>query len=312
MNILLSTDNNYVMPTGVLMTSIGYNNGSDVNYYILVNDEFTSDSREALTHVANQFGNRIAFFTITPEMTKDFPFGRADQPKHVSVATYYRLFITEFLPKTVEKIIYLDGDIIVRNSLADLWATDIDNYALGVIGDMHEVKHIQSGRLPYDVKNEGYFNAGVLLINVKYWRENNCLKACYDVIEKYQELLILHDQDVLNIAFHNKKKWLSVTYNMQTGFLFKDQRIWNVPHIEEDLNVVKHDPVIVHYTTLDKPWKLECFHPYCKDWRKNFFRTQWKNEKLEDEESHPTLKRRIRNWLVRHCWYVPANLYQKV
>lgn len=299
------------MPTGVLMTSIGYNNGSDTNYFILVNEEFTDDSRESLTRVANKFGNNISFFTITQEMTKDFPFGRADQPMHVSIATYYRLFVTEFLPKTVEKIIYLDGDIIVRRSLADLWTTDIDNYALGVIGDMHEVKHVQSERLPYDMKNEGYFNAGVLLINVKYWRENNSLKACYDVIEKYPELLKFHDQDVLNIAFHDKKKWLPVTYNMQTGFLFKNQKIWNSPQIEEDLNVMKHDPIIVHYTT-DKPWKLECFSPYCKDWRKYFFRTEWKKNKLEGEELHPTLKRRIRNWLVRQCWYIPANLYQKL
>ncbi len=312
MNILLSTDNNYVMPTGVLMTSIGYHDGGDVNYHILVDKEFTIESRRSLTRVAEEFGNRIYFYTILPEMTKDFPFGRADQPTHVTIATYYRLFVTEFLPKTVEKIIYLDGDIIVRKSLTDLWMTDMDNYALGVVGDMHEVKHIKSGRLPYDIKNEGYFNAGVLLINVKYWRENNCLKAFYDDIEKYQDLLILHDQDVLNITFHDKKKWLSVTYNMQTGFLFKNQKMWHVPHIEEDLNVMKHDPIIVHYTTLDKPWKLECFHPYCKDWRKYFFRTQWKNEKLEDEEEHPTLKRRFRNWLVRHCWYVPANLYQKL
>lgn len=299
------------MPTGVLMTSIGYHDGGDVNYHILVDKEFTIESRRSLTRVAEEFGNRIYFYTILPEMTKDFPFGRADQPTHVTIATYYRLFITEFLPADVDRIIYLDGDIIVRKSLRDMWETDMEGYAVGVVNDMHELKHIQSKRLPYNM-TEGYFNAGVLLINVKYWREHQCLTLFYDIIKLHQKLLILHDQDVLNIAFHDKKKWLPVTYNMQNGFLYKNQTLWNVPEIEADLNIMKHDPAIVHFTAWDKPWKLECFHPYCKDWRKHFFCTEWKNDKLEDEEENPTIKRKIRNWLVRHCLYVPATLYQKL
>ena len=160
--------------------------------------------------------------------------------------------------------------------------------------------------------NDGYFNSGVLLINVKYWRDHNCIENFYEITEKYQDLLTLFDQDILNIAFHNRKKWLPVTYNMQNGFLYKKESMWYVPEIATDVNVMKHDPVIVHFSTWDKPWKLECFHPYCKDWRKFFFRSVWRNDRLTDEEEHPTLKRRIRNWLVRHCLYVPATLYQKV
>jgi len=293
------------------MTSIGFNNGSDVNYYILVNEEFTEESRMALTRVAQRFKNGISFYTILPEMTKDFPFGRPDQPTLVSIVTYYRLFITSFLPKDVEKIIYLDGDIIVRKSLAELWKTDIEEYAIGVVNDMDEMKHIKSGRLPYDM-NMGYFNAGVLLINVKFWRENNCLKSFLEIIEKYSDMLKLHDQDVLNIAFHDKKKWLPVTYNFQNGFIYKSFEPLYNPQIDKELNVVKYDPAVVHFSAWDKPWKLECFHPYCKDWRKYFFRSAWKNEKLVGEEEHPTLKRRIRNWLVRHCLYVPASYYQKL
>ena len=312
MNILLSTDNNYVMPTGVLMTSIGRTNGSDVSYHILTDNAFSEESRDALRNIACKYGNEIFFYVISSEMTKDFPFGRADQPTHVSIATYYRLFITRVLPADVDKIIYLDGDIIVRGSLAPLWATDIDGYAMGTVHDMHEKYHIQTGRLPYNMQDDGYFNAGVLLVNVKYWRENNCIDTFMSIVQQNQDRLKLHDQDVLNIAFHDKKKWLSVTYNMQNGFLLKFQDKSSFPGISGEIDIMKHNPVIVHFCAQDKPWKLECFHPYCKDWRRNFFLTQWRNDKLEDEEDNPTLKRRLRNWLVRHCLYVPATLYQKV
>ena len=312
MNILLSTDNNYVMPTGVLMTSIGCTNGSDVSYHILTDDDFSEKSREALKNIAHKYRNEIFFYVISSEMTKDFPFGRADQPTHVSIATYYRLFITRVLPADVDKIIYLDGDIIVRGSLAPLWETDIDGYAMGTVHDMHEKHHIQTGRLPYNMQDDGYFNAGVLLVNVKYWRENNCIDTFMSIVQQNQDRLKLHDQDVLNIAFHDKKKWLSVTYNMQNGFLLKFQDKSSFPGISGEIDIMKHNPVIVHFCAQDKPWKLECFHPYCKDWRRIFFLTQWRKDKLEDEEDNPTLKRRLRNWLVRHCLYVPATLYQKV
>lgn len=283
----------------------------DVNYYVLVDDTFSIENKERLTNIANRYGSRVVFFTISKEQTENMPVHREDQPVHITKSAYNRLFAASMLPKEVEKIIYFDGDIIVRKSLRSLWETDIEGYAVGVVHDMGEMEHLRSKRLPYDTK-DGYFNSGVLLINVKYWREHNSMQLFNDIVEKYQNVLTMHDQDVLNIAFHDKKKWLPITYNMQNGFLYKKQERWNVQGIEDEINIAKHDPVIVHFSTWDKPWKLECYHPYCKDWRKYFFCSVWNKDRLIGEEENPTLKRRIRNWLVRHCLYVPATLYQKV
>ena len=310
MNILLSTDNNYVMPTGVLMHSIGENNGSDVSYHIMTNTEFSCENRASLKRVAEKYGNKISFYTITEEMTRALPFGRADQPKHVSIATYYRLFITEILPSDVHKIIYLDGDMIVRHNLQDLWDTDLAGVAVGVVHDMDEDKHCHNGHLPYDMITYGYFNAGMLLINLDYWRNHNSLETFISTLEKYSDKIIFHDQDVLNIVFHNKRIFLPLTFNYQSGFLYKQREQGFYKTIEKEINQYKKNPSIVHYCAPDKPWKLECFHTYCKDWRKYFFISEWRNIKLVDEEEHPTLKRSIRNYLVRHCLYVPATLYQ--
>lgn len=310
MNILLCTDNIYAMPTGVLMHSI-CDHDNDVKFYIIVDDAFSKENRNRLTDIAKRNGSEITFYIVSKRQTENMPVKREDQPTHITKSAYNRLFAASLLPEGVEKIIYLDGDIVVRKSLRPMWETDIEGYAVGVVHDMGEMEHLKSQRLPYDIK-DGYFNSGVLLINVKYWREHDCMALFDEITVKYQELLTMHDQDVLNIAFHDKKKWLPVTYNMQNGFLYEIQERWNVPEIEEELSVAKHDPTIVHFSTWDKPWKLECYHPYCKDWRKYFFRSVWKNDRLEGEEEHPTIKRRIRNWLVRHCLYVPATLYQEV
>lgn len=309
MNILLSTDNNYVMPTGVLMISIGKNCGNDINYYVLVDDNFSEYSRNSLVRIAEQFKNNIEFFTITQDMTKGFPFGREDQPKGVTIATYFRLFITEILPKDIHKIIYLDGDIIVRKNLQDLWDTDISDFAIGAVHDMHERYHCNTKRLPYDMFRFGYLNAGVLLVNVDYWRKNKCIQDFFTCVREYSQVLKLHDQDVLNIVFHDKIKWLPVTYNFQNCFLHKYNKPGRFWHIEDEIEKYKRNPAIVHFTAEDKPWKLDVFHTYTKDWRKYFFMSEWKNEPLEGEE-FGSIKKRIRNFLVRHCWYTPASIYE--
>ena len=130
MDILLSTDNNYTVPTGVLMTSIGINN-SVCNYHILVDKNFSEDNRQLLMSVARRYSSTIAFYVLPENLLEGLPFGREDMPKHVSMATYYRLFVTEFLPENIHKILYLDGDIIVRKNIENLWNEDISGYALG-------------------------------------------------------------------------------------------------------------------------------------------------------------------------------------
>lgn len=310
MNILLSTDNNYVMPTGVLMTSISYHNGSDVRYHILVNKEFTDKSRQSLTRVAEEFGNCIFFYTILPEMTKDLPFGRADQPTHVSIATYYRLFITEVLPADVDKILYLDGDMICRKNLSDLWNIALDGYAVGAVHDCDEDSHIRAKRLPSFMK-KGYFNAGMLLINLEYWRKMECYNQFIECINKYSEYIKFHDQDVLNICFYDKCKWLPLTYNFQSSFIFLPQYQADYSEIKEEIEQMKHDPAIIHYVSSSKPWNINCFFGYRGAWRFYWRKSLWKSERLYNDEPYG-IKEKLRNFLLRNDLWFPDKRYQKI
>ena len=129
MDIVLCTDNRYVMPTGVLMYSIGVNNDAPIEYHILVGLGFSDESRLALEKVANKFNSRCHFYEISEDVTRDLPFDKEGMPKHVSIATYYRLFLTEVFPANLHKVLYLDGDMIVRHSLSELWKVDLMVYS---------------------------------------------------------------------------------------------------------------------------------------------------------------------------------------
>lgn len=311
MNILLSTDNNYTMPTGVLMHSISINNGPLVSYHILVDEDFSDQNKSALEHIAKTYGNQIYFYVVTRAMTESLPFGRDNQPHHVSIATYYRLFITEILPDSVHKVIYLDGDMIVRKSLAELWETDLTDFALGVVHDMDEPVHVSSHRLPYPME-EGYFNAGMLIVNLDYWRDNDCFEQFMLFVEHYSETIRFHDQDVLNCVFYNKKKWLSTTFNFQSGFIYipEYQRQYN-EDLSTEINHVKFDPVVIHFATKDKPWRLECFHPHSAVWRYYWRKSQWRDTPLIGDNPN-SLKSYVRNFCLRHNLYMPKCGYQRI
>ncbi len=139
MDIVICTDNNYVMPYGVLLCSVCENNKQEkINFHAIVDQSFSDNSCQALSEIVAKYGKSIKYYKIKSELLASFPVGCPGQPQNLNISVYYRLFLTEFLPKGLSKVLYLDGDIIVRGSLKDLWNIDIDDYAVGTVPDMDE------------------------------------------------------------------------------------------------------------------------------------------------------------------------------
>lgn len=298
MDIVLCADNRYVMPTGVLMYSIGVNNDVPVNYHILVGQGFADESRLALEKVAAKFDSRCHFYEINEDVTRNLPFDKEGMPKHVSIATYYRLFLTEVLSANLHKVLYLDGDMIVRHSLLELWNYDLEGSPLGAVHDMAEPHNAQ--RLGI----EQYFNAGTLLINLDFWRENLCLSRFIDFIAQRGNEIVLHDQDVMNVVFAGQVRWLPLSYNFQNGFILAEPHKQYDRSLQSEIDICKNDPAIIHYTVYNKPWNVACFHPYRDEWRRYQKQTCWKGCRYEEPKPIKWIHY-LRNWLFRYTPYVP-------
>ena len=104
----------------------------------------------------------------------------------------------------VNRIIYLDGDIIVRDSLRELWNTNIDGFPLASIPDTENCTVSHYNRLKYP-QSLGYFNSGVLLINLQYWREHHVLNDFLQIVKEKRPILRCHDQDIMNLLFRETK-----------------------------------------------------------------------------------------------------------
>ena len=290
-HIAVCLDKGYVMPTGVMMYSICINNQDVViDFHVLVDESVQEKEQQDLRDTINNFeGKRAVFYSLKSMTTLNFPLVK----KHLTRAAYYRLFLSDILPSAIEKVLYLDGDIIVRHSLLPLWNIDLTNYAVGIVMDVldGDIKIYNRLRYPYQ---KGYFNSGVLLINLKYWRDNQIVKEFVEYLNNFPERILQEDQDVMNVVLQEKKLMLPVKYNLQTAFLRKDPS-WDYWKHESEVKMGIEDPVIVHFTSKWKPWfaDLKFPHPYRSTFWMYQCQTKWKNCSFDRR----SLYMKIRNYI---------------
>ena len=276
MDIVVCTDHQFIMPLGVMMYSLCYNNPDvDVVIHVLIDDSVTAKDKEDLTATISRFprGN-VVFYTVDLSLLPASP-ALEKFPGHITKATYYRLMLSEILPESIHKVLYMDGDLIVRGSLLPMWDTDITDYAVaaapdGLDGDIEFFNRL---RYPFE---KGYFNAGVLLVNLDYWREHAVINEFCDFIKTRAEDIVLCDQDVMNYVFQDRKTSFPIKYNFTSGFLFKTPRFDYWKNEKELKEALKH-PVVVHFAG-DKPWYVyqRVPHPFNSTWTLYQNQTLWK------------------------------------
>jgi len=275
-DIAACTDRNFVMPTGVMMQSVCVNNPDvDIVFHIIVDGDVTDDDKRDLRDITVPFEGKSIVFYLASEYVKKINFPALENRFGLTKTTYYRLWLAEIIPNDIDKILYLDGDVIVRHSLLPLWNTDLEGNAVGAVAN-EDVELFVRLKISREL---GYFNAGVLLIDLKYWRENHVTKEFLEYISLHSTEIVFHDQDVLNVVFREKKKWLPIEYNFAHYFLKKHvgSDFWKY---EEEVRKVMRDPTIVHFTnnTIGKPWNKyqRNPHPFRSSFYKYQNQTRWK------------------------------------
>ena len=272
-NILCATDDNYVPYCGVMITSVFESNkDSRVDAYILIDKPLSSRAQHRFSKLAAKYDNSINYLFIDKSFLERFPIKGMS---YWSIATYYRLYATELLPESVHRILYLDCDIIVRQSLRPLLEIDMKNKAVGCVSDIFEYWGEFQRRLGYPIE-AGYFNAGVLLINVDYWHEHNLGQQCLDFLAKHYDSIEANDQDVLNAVLWDKKMRLPVTYNYQVQFLAKHFYDVESADLQKEIMEYKDNPTIIHYAVPNKPWNVLYYKmPYKKIWWQYKRKSPW-------------------------------------
>ncbi len=267
MYILVSLDSNYIRPLKVMLKSLFLNNPGEKFVIYLMHSSITDEELDDLGRYVGDHGHRLEIITIDEKC-----FSNAPVILYYTREMYYRLLAHKFLPNDLDRILYLDPDILVINPIRKLYDMDIDGYLYAAAyHKIPSIKGINKIRLnPYDI--EAYYNSGVLLMNLDLHRKCIREKDIFDFIEKNRLKLIMPDQDVLNALYSKKIKSIDEKYfnydaRYYNYYKLTSHNVWDMDH-------VIRNTVILHFCGKKKPWKKSYsgkFHALYKHYEKLAF-----------------------------------------
>jgi lipopolysaccharide biosynthesis glycosyltransferase len=235
-HLLCAADARYGAYAGIMLSSVLCSNPSDIFHLHVFSNGMRRRDRRRIAALADRRGSRCTIYDVAQELAGySVPTGY-----HLNRTTYARLLMGDLLPESVQRIIYLDCDVICTAELSALWRLgDAIPVLAGVIDRLGDVWKSRLG-LPGDAS---YVNCGVLLINLKAWRERRLGREILDWIGRNPTRLTLADQDAINVCLLGAITPLPDCWNLQIGPA-------SGPIAAGRLS----EAVLLHYTGTPKPW----------------------------------------------------------
>ena len=221
---------------------------TDLHIFILEQD-VSYENKSKILSLKSIRDCEISFITIEPSIFCNFP---EFEGSYISKTAYFRFLVADLL-KDIDKILYLDCDVIVLSGIEELFMQNIADFYIGAVEDIGFYFDWTCSFKSFDT----YANSGVLLINSKKWRQDNISQKLFETVEKYGDKLVYHDQTTINLVCKGKIKFFDLSYNLQVFVFYKISILLNHPLRKQLLEVIK-EPKIIHYTNKTKPWNEYC------------------------------------------------------
>lgn len=265
-HIVCCSDENYAFNFPVIAQSILEHHTKEEVALYLIHSPLTISTLEKIDRYAAEKN-----LTFSRQLLDDTIFAKLPQIAYFTTAMYYRLMIPELFPEHVSKVLYLDMDVLVEGRLDELWNKDFSGRAAAVVEDS-ATTHLG------EYSPTRYFNSGVMLINLDYWRKNNVKEKAINFMVKHRDILRFPDQDALNVVLQNDLVYLPDKWNyhlnLDRQFLKKVLR----GQIAKD-----KAPVIIHFNQRVKPWMYHCRHPYTSRYWQILTKTTFSEYKVQNK-----------------------------
>ena len=249
-NILVTLDANYIPHLNVMLYSLIYSNPDCYfHVYLLHSAVHDQDIRSTLKILGNS--GRLIMVKAGDNSLENAPV--TDRyPREI----YYRIFAAKYLPENIDRVLYLDPDLIVNGSVKELYQLPMDEYYFAAASHTGTLMTtLNSLRLDME-EDSAYINSGVMLMNLELLRKEQNFEDVFSFIEKRKNVLILPDQYIISSLYGNRIYVLDTfRYNMT-------ERLYKLyAPFEKDLNLewVRNHSVIIHYCGRNKPWKENYF-----------------------------------------------------
>lgn len=252
LDILVTLNAHYLRPLMVMLTSLVHTHPEEVFHLYVAHRSLT---KKDFTQLEDNFLRRSL---IIHEVALG-ELGLKDAPvsSRFPQEMYYRIFAAQYLPQNLDRILYLDPDLVVLNSLEPLKRVDFAGNLMAAASHVHlPLQKLNEARLSMP-KPSLYINSGVVLFNLKELRRRQSVQEVHDYIQAYQNRLLYPDQDVLSGLYGDQILSLDpLVYNLSENY-WRWAQLNPLNHLEEplDLKWIRKHTAIVHYCGTQKPWK---------------------------------------------------------
>lgn len=246
MNILVTLNRGYIQPLKVMLASLlAHNEARQVTVYIL-HHSLSAEDISQVQHVLGKQG------TVESVWVDDDQLADAPVTDRYPREMYYRIFAARYLPEHVERVLYLDPDLVVNGALDELYELELGECyfaaASHVKGSMQRINEVR-----LEMEEPGpYINSGVMLMNLALLRQKQDYDEVFRYIESHRKVLFLPDQDIISGLYSSHILPLDPYRFNMTERLFvlrPESDAWL------DLDWVRQNAVIIHYCGRNKPWR---------------------------------------------------------
>lgn len=238
-HIAIAFDHHYLQPFYALITSLFVNNEPRSIHLHTITSGISITEKQDIELFVRKRHSQIIFYTVDEQLVNRFVLINKWTP-----AVYYRLFFPLLVPESLSRLLYVDTDTVIVGDIHTLFTEDLSGFPLGAVYDNYVKTQPLIG-----VEKEGeYFNSGVLLMDLKRWREQNITPRAIAYLHQYPERILFVDQCALNAVLQKNWKALPEKYNLIFSFIPEGLSRFDIPEF-------LHDKVIIHYT-LHRPWSM--------------------------------------------------------
>lgn len=271
-NIGYGIDNNYARCCASSIASFCLNNPTkNFNFHIMAKDLSTTNKKQ-FEQLAQLYSININIYKINIDTLANLP-----TQIHLPIATYFR-FILPLVLDNIDKLFYIDADIICLKNADELFNTNLNDNIIGAVPDLPWMNTKRNKAL--NLRNHIYFNAGMLIINIAKWNNFNTFAKILQAIQNEPQKFRYLDQDALNLILTKHIQYLDTKFNCI------------------DINSTEQKNIILlHFAAHPKPWNIAFpISKICNKFNKNLYqyyenKTPWKNLPLEQPKNYKEMKK---------------------
>ena len=286
-HIVYASDKNYGPVLGISVVSLLESNRSERICLHILDGGITGADKGKIEELCRSYGMPRPRWLPADDVSRELRM-HVDCDRG-SPTQFSRIFVSRHLDDSIDRILYLDCDTIVRKPLRELWELDLENKTATVLKDaFSKAYRANIGLEPGDIM----FNSGVMLIDLKRWRERDVEGRVLDFIRRRRGFVEKGDQGALNAVLSRDCLCFSPKFNAVTiffDFSYREMLRYRKPpdyYPEAEVIRAAEDPVIVHYTVSflsRRPWMKDCGHPWLGEWLKYKAMSPWKDAPLSEE-----------------------------